>query len=93
GSGWVKLSAPYAGRHRRPAPWPELIPLARAFLDTAPERVVWGSEWPQSMQPVFKEPIPDHAMLLDLLLDYAQDETMISRILVENPAALYGFPT
>jgi hypothetical protein len=44
------------------------------------------------MQPVFKEPIPDHAMLLDLLLDYAQDETTISRILVDNPADLYDFP-
>jgi D-galactarolactone isomerase len=92
GSGWGKLSAPYAGRHRRPAPWPELIPLASAFIETAPERVVWGSEWPQSMQPVFQEPIPDHAMLLDLLLDYAQDETTISRILVDNPADLYDFP-
>jgi D-galactarolactone isomerase len=44
------------------------------------------------MQPVFQEPIPDHAMLLDLLLDYAQDETTISRILVDNPADLYDFP-
>jgi D-galactarolactone isomerase len=92
-SGWVKLSAPYAGRHRRPEPWPELVPLAKAFLDTAPDRVVWGSEWPQSMQPVFKEPIPDHAMLLDLLLDYTNaDQAMIQKILVANPAALYNFP-
>ncbi len=92
GKGWVKLTAPYAGRHMRPEPWPELICLARAFLDTAPDRVVWGSEWPQSMLPFFKVPIPDHALLLDLLLDYTTDETMLRRILVDNPAALYGFP-
>jgi D-galactarolactone isomerase len=92
GSGWIKLTAPYAGRHRRPEPWPELIPLAKAFLATAPDRVVWGSEWPQSMLPVFNQPIPDHALLLDLLLDYTHDEALIHRILVENPAALYDFP-
>lgn len=92
GKGWVKLTAPYAGRHRRPAPWPELVPLAEAFLAAAPGRVVWGSEWPQSMLPVFGEPVPDHAMLLDLLLDYAGDGATLRRILVDNPAELYGFP-
>tara|TARA_R110002020_G_scaffold109430_16_gene253139 strand:- start:4697 stop:5506 length:810 start_codon:yes stop_codon:yes gene_type:complete len=92
GRGWVKLTAPYAGRHRRPAPWPELVPIARAFLDAAPERVVWGSEWPQSMLPVLNEPIPDHALLLDLLLDYTTDADLLHRILVDNPAELYDFP-
>lgn len=92
GRGWVKLTAPYAGRHRRPAPWPELVPLARAFLDVAPERVVWGSEWPQSMLPVLNEPIPDHALLFDLLLDYTDDSALIAKILTDNPAALYDFP-
>jgi D-galactarolactone isomerase len=92
GSGWIKLTAPYAGRHRRPEPWPELVPLAKAFLTTAPDRVVWGSEWPQSMLPVFNQPIPDHALLLDLLLDYTRDDALIHRILVDNPAALYDFP-
>lgn len=91
-SGWIKLTAPYAGRHRRPAPWPELVPLAKAFLATAPDRIVWGSEWPQSMLPVFNQPIPDHALLLDLLLDYTTDAGMIRAILVENPAELYDFP-
>ena len=93
GKGWVKLTAPYAGRHMRPEPWPELIPMTRAFLETAPDRVVWGSEWPQSMLPFFKVPVPDHALLLDLLLDYTTDETLLQRILVDNPATLYGFPT
>lgn len=92
GNGWVKLTAPYAGRHRRPAPWPELVPIARAFLETAPSRVVWGSEWPQSMLPMLGEPVPDHASLLDLLLDYTTDETTLAMILRDNPAELYDFP-
>lgn len=92
GSGWIKLTAPYAGRHRRPEPWPELVPLAKAFLAAAPNRIVWGSEWPQSMLPVFNQPIPDHALLLDLLLDYTTDDGLLHRILVDNPAELYDFP-
>lgn len=92
GRGWVKLTAPYAGRHRRPEPWPELIPLVHAFLHTAPERVVWGTEWPQSMLPMANIPIPDHALLLDLLLDYTSDPALQHRILVDNPAELYDFP-
>ena len=92
GQGWVKLTAPYAGRHKRPAPWPELVPIARAFLEAAPNRVVWGSEWPQSMLPVLNEPIPDHALLLDLLLDYTDDEAVLRKILTDNPAELYDFP-
>ena len=92
GRGWVKLTAPYAGRHRRPAPWPELVPIARAFLDAAPSQVVWGSEWPQSMLPVLGEAIPDHALLLDLLLDYTADEAELAAILRDNPAKLYDFP-
>lgn len=92
GSGWIKLTAPYAGRHRRPEPWPELVPLAKAFLAAAPNRIVWGSEWPQSMLPVFNQPIPDHALLLDLLLDYTTDEGLLHRVLVDNPAELYDFP-
>lgn len=91
GNTWIKLTAPYAGHHR-PAPWPELIPLARTFIDTAPNRLVWGSEWPQSMMPMMGKPIPDHAGLLDLLLDYTDDAQVIEDILVHNPAALYGFP-
>ena len=92
GNTWIKLTAPYAGHHR-PAPWPELIPLAKAFIATARERLVWGSEWPQSMMPMMGKPIPDHAGLLDLLLDYTDDEAAIRDILVRNPAELYGFPS
>jgi hypothetical protein len=44
------------------------------------------------MLPIFGIPVPDHALLLDLLLDYTSDDAMIERILVDNPAALYDFP-
>ena len=91
-NGWVKLTAPYAGSHLRPAPWPELVPIARAYLAAAPGRVLWGSEFPQSVVKALGEPVPDHAGLLDLLLDYADGEGEIERVLVSNPAELYDFP-
>ncbi len=53
----------------------------------APERMVWGSDWPH---PTEKDK-PDDAVLFDLLSDWAPDEQTRHRILVDNPARLYGF--
>ena len=88
----MTLTAPHAGRHRRPEPWPGLITLVRAFLVAAPHRVVWGSAWPQSMPPVFKTPIPDHALLLGLPPDHTDGKALLHRILVDSPAERHGFP-
>ena len=50
--------------------------------------MVWGSDWPH---PTETETKPDDAMLLDLLTDWCGNEETRRRILVDNPAALYGF--
>lgn len=57
------------------------------MVAAAPERMLWASNWPHPGQ---KSP-PDEADLLDLLLDWADDEATRVRILVDNPAELYGF--
>jgi predicted TIM-barrel fold metal-dependent hydrolase len=64
--------------------------VGRAFVKAAPERVVWGTDWPH---PTVKELAnkPDDAILFDLLADWAPDSRTLRKILVENPAALYGF--
>ena len=62
--------------------------VARAYIAAAPERMVWGSDWPH---PTETEK-PDDAVLFDLLGDWAPDEATRQRILVDNPAKLYGFP-
>ena len=62
--------------------------MARAFIGAAPERMVWGSDWPHAND----EHVPDDAALFDLLAQWAQDEPTWHRILVENPQSLYGFP-
>lgn len=62
--------------------------VAEAYIKAAPQRMVWGSDWPH---PTEKEK-PNDAVLFDLLTDWAPDEATRRRILVENPEALYGFP-
>ena len=56
-------------------------------MKAAPERMLWASNWPH---PSVKEK-PDDAMLLDILLDWAPDEAVRRKILVDNPAEVYGF--
>jgi D-galactarolactone isomerase len=63
--------------------------VAQAYVKAAPERLVWGSDWPHPSEAVDKK--PDDAILFDLLAQWAPIETVRNRILVENPAKLYGF--
>jgi D-galactarolactone isomerase len=88
---WVKLSAPYGGGIMGPPPFTAAWPLARALVRHAPERLVWGSDWPNTfMTQVYKLPPGDPALLLDLLLEWADDDATRHRILVDNPEALFG---
>ncbi|MFB4202964.1 amidohydrolase [Arhodomonas sp. KWT2] len=69
-------------------PWDDVLPIARAYIDAAPNRVVWASDWPH---PLSRTPPPNDAELLELLYRYAPDEAERQRILVDNPAELFGF--
>ena len=88
GRAWIKLSGPYldseAGLEGRYA---DITPMARAWVEAVPERLVWGSDWPH----VTETHKPDDAFLIDLLSEWADDEATRERILVTNPAVLYGF--
>ncbi len=88
GDCWVKVSAPYETSREGPPLYGDVGALAKALIRAAPERMVWASNWPH---PSALANPPDDAVLLDLLLDWTQDETLRRRILVDNPAALYGF--
>ena len=90
GRAWVKLSGAYmdtkvgaAGR------WSDTVPVARGYATGAPERCVWASDWPHVTEPAAK---PDDAALFDLLTEWVPDEAARKRVLVDNPAVLYGFP-
>jgi D-galactarolactone isomerase len=85
GRTWMKLSGAYM--MGAPPAYAEAGVVARAYVAAAPERMVWGSDWPHPTE----SQKPDDALLFDLLTDWAPDATR-HRILVDNPATLYGFP-
>lgn len=88
---WVKLSAPYGGGRMGPPPFEAMWPLARAVIRRAPERMLWGSDWPHTfMTEVYKLPPGDVAALLDLLLEWTEDEGVRRKILRDNPEELLG---
>ncbi len=71
-------------------PFVEVIPYARAVIAAAPERVIWGSDWPHSNNFAAGH-TPNDGDLVDLLAEFAPDPQTRKKILVDNPAALYGF--
>ncbi len=87
GNFWVMLSLSEKISKKGP-PWDDVIPIARAYLEAAADRVVWATDWPH---PVSKKQPPNEADLLELLYRIAPDEGSLKRILVDNPAQLFGF--
>jgi D-galactarolactone isomerase len=90
GRTWVKLSGAYSNTKVGPPAYPDATKVAQAFVKAAPERLVWGSDWPHPGLPNNNK--PDDALLFDLMSAWAPDEATRNRILVDNPAMLYGFP-
>lgn len=87
---WTKISG---ADERTPSPWPypEIVPFAHALIEVALDRLIWGTNWPHSN--LFELGVtPNDGLLLDLMLDFAPDEAIRNRILVDNPARLFGFP-
>ena len=91
GRTWIKLSGAYSNSQIGPPDYPEATKIAQAFVKAAPQRMVWGSDWPHPGEQN-KPPLPDDALLFDLLGIWAPEEATRRRILVENPETLYGFP-
>jgi predicted TIM-barrel fold metal-dependent hydrolase len=87
GNTWMKLSGAYM--FDGPPRYAKAAPIAQAYVAAAPERMVWGSDWPHPTE----QDKPDDAALFDLLSDWAPAAATRQRILVDNPAALYDFPS
>jgi predicted TIM-barrel fold metal-dependent hydrolase len=71
-------------------PFVEVIPYAQAVIAAAPDRIIWGTDWPHSNN-FAPGHTPNDGDLVDLLAEFAPDEALRKKILVDNPAALYGF--
>jgi D-galactarolactone isomerase len=87
GRAWVKLSAPYHADRSGPPEYRDVRALARHLVAHAPERCLWASNWPHPG----RTPRPDSVTLRALLEEWAPDASTRRRILVDNPAQLYGF--
>jgi predicted TIM-barrel fold metal-dependent hydrolase len=99
GRAYVKISGAYRVSKQAPD-FPDAAPLARALIAANPERIVWGTDWPHPNS----DPMPgygkmdvrpftqiDDARLLNQLPVWAPDAAVRKKILVDNPARLYGF--
>ncbi len=87
GRAWVKLSGPYR-ISTGPLPYADLTPYASALLEYAPEQRVWGTDWPHV---ILKGMMPNDGDLCDCLATWVPDAQQRARVLVDNPARLYGF--
>lgn len=89
GNSWVKLSGNYRMSSSRPR-FDDVVPFAKALIAENPERMVWGTDWPH---PAMYDFMPDDGDLVDAFDAYVCSEAERIRILVDNPANLYGFDT
>jgi predicted TIM-barrel fold metal-dependent hydrolase len=87
GRGWAKLSAPYRTSRQEP-PYRDLTPYAHALVAAAPDRLVWGSDWPLVL---LETTMPNDGDLVDQIAVWVPDADIRRRIFVDNAELLYGF--
>jgi predicted TIM-barrel fold metal-dependent hydrolase len=99
GNAWVKISGAYRSSSQAPD-YADVAPLAQALIEANPDRILWGTDWPHpnSATPAghkFSEITPlfaiDDARLFNQFAKWAPDPALRAKILVDNPARLYGF--
>lgn len=91
GRTWVKL-CPYRFDPTG-FPWMNAAPFARALAAAAPERMLWGTDWPHpdipGLEPGTNGPMPNDGDLVDVLSEWFADRALIDRILADNPDRFY----
>ncbi len=97
GKAYVKISAPYRSSAQGPD-YADMAPLAKALIAANPDRILWGSDWPHPDTASGRKPaaispfLPiDDLRVFEQLTVWAPDAAVRRRILVDNPARLYGF--
>ena len=83
---WIKITGPER-MSAAAAPFMDAVPFAQKLIEAAPDRVIWGTDWPHPNVPV----MPNDGDLVDLIPKYAPDEKQRHKLLVDNPARLFRF--
>ncbi|CAN5285836.1 amidohydrolase family protein [soil metagenome] len=91
GSTWIKLSGAYHDSKSGAPDYADAAAVFRAWVEAAPERTLWGTDWPHTTALAGEKPMPDDARLLDLVGDWVPDASRRRRILVDNAMGFYGF--
>jgi len=91
GKAWLKLSGAYILSREGPPDYPDVAALARSYVKAAPDRCIWGSDWPHASATAGMQALPDDAHLLDLLSAWIGDDATFRQVLVENPSTLYQY--
>lgn len=84
---WVKLSAPMR-ISKQAFPHHDVLPFVHALVDAAPDQLLWGTDWPHTTLP---GKMPNDGDLCDLLAEWIPDAATRKKVLVDNPAKMYGF--
>lgn len=83
---WVKVcGAERVSIGRRP--FEDAIPFAQKLIETAPDRVLWGTDWPH---PNITQDMPDDGELVDLMFRFCSNAVNRQKLLIDNPLTLYG---
>jgi len=83
---WSKVSCPERLSKAGPDGYDDVVPFARHLVETFPDRVLWGTDWPH---PNMKSHVPDDGKLVDYLPKIATTAELQRRLLVDNPMRLY----
>ena len=83
---WSKVSCPERLSKSGPPAYDDVVPFARRIVETFPDRVLWGTDWPH---PNLKGHMPDDGKLVDFLPKIAVTPELQRRLLVDNPMRLY----
>ncbi len=83
---WCKVTCPDRLSGSGPPAYEDVIPFARRIVETFPDRVLWGTDWPH---PNLKSHMPDDGQLVDFIPKIAPTEHLQKKLLVDNPLRLY----
>jgi len=83
---WAKVSCPDRLSVSGPPGYEDVVPFAKRVVETIPDRVLWGTDWPH---PNLKSHMPDDGKLVDYIPKIAASEELQRKLLVDNPMRLY----